>query len=147
MKREGHGTRRKSMADIIDKKRVLVIDDDEISLKFAEVMLQNEYEVITARSGKIALEKLSHIRHGLIPDVILLDIIMPYMDGWETFYKIKSVGALKNVPVIFLTSVKETAVYKRAADMGVDDYIAKPYNREDLLKRIKEAIEKRRALP
>ena len=128
------------MPDIIGKKKVLVVDDSEVSLKFAEVMLQNEYEVITAKSGKIALEMMGHIRHGFIPDVILLDIIMPYMDGWETFNKIRGISLLKDVPIIFLTSVKEIEGHKRAVDMGADDYIVKPYKKENLLKRIQEAI-------
>ena len=128
------------MSDIIDRKKVLVVDDNEVDLKFAEIMLQNDYEVITAKSGKTALEMLTHIRHRIIPDVILLDIIMPHMDGWEAFNKIKGISLLKNVPIIFLTSLKEIEGQRRSVDMGADDYIVKPYNREDLLKRIKEAI-------
>ena len=131
------------MADTISKKKVLVIDDDEISLTIAEAMLQNDYEVITAKSGETALGKFRHVRHGFIPAVILLDIIMPYMDGWETFNKIRGISRLKNVPIIFLTSVKEIEGHKRAIDMGADDYIVKPYIRNDLIKRIKAAIKKK----
>jgi DNA-binding response OmpR family regulator len=128
------------MPDTTDKKKILIVDDDEISLKFAEIILQNDYEVVTAKSGKIALDYLEHFRYGFVPDVILLDIVMPHMDGWETFNKIKAVSQMKNVPVIFITSVKKIEGHKRAIDMGAADYIVKPYNREVLLTRIDEAL-------
>jgi putative two-component system response regulator len=122
------------------KKKILIVDDDEISLKFAELMLQDDYTAITAKSGTIALEHLEHFRYGFIPDLILLDIIMPFMDGWETFKRIKEIIALKDVPVIFLTSAKEKEWHRRAMDIGADDYIEKPYDRASLLKKIEELL-------
>ncbi|GHV71991.1 hypothetical protein AGMMS49928_26730 [Spirochaetia bacterium] len=128
------------MTNKTSRKRILVVDDDEIALKMASVILQSEYEVVTAVSGKIALEKLTHIRHGFIPDLILLDILMPYMDGWETFNKIRHLHLSKNIPIIFLTSVAEIEGHQRAVNLGADDYIVKPYDYQDLIKRIGAAI-------
>jgi DNA-binding response OmpR family regulator len=67
---------------------------------------------------------------------------MPEMDGWEVFNRIKAISLLKNVPVVFLTAVSETNEEKRAFDLGADDFITKPYEKDILLGRIKKILEK-----
>jgi DNA-binding response OmpR family regulator len=120
-----------------ERQNILLIDDDETQLLIAKSLLQNEYTVFTAKSGKDAIE---NILQGFNPDIILLDILMPKMDGWETFNRIRSICLLKDVPIIFLTSVTEESQEKLALEMGAVDYIKKPYNNEDLLNRIKNSL-------
>ena len=123
-----------------EKKKILLVDDDDILLSIAEAMLEDEYYVLSAKSGK---EALNYLLFKLAPDLILLDILMPKMDGWETFNRIKAVSLLKNVPIAFLTSVNGTTEKDHAQEIGAADFITKPFEREDLLKRIKTILEKK----
>jgi len=121
------------------KKKILLVDDDEFHLLVAENMLKDEYEIFTARSGQEALDSFLK---GLVPNLVLLDILMPNMDGWETYHRIRAISLLQNTPIAFLTSVSRTTEEKRAIDMGAADYIMKPYDREDILNRIKKVMDK-----
>ncbi|MDR0455930.1 MAG: response regulator [Treponema sp.] len=122
------------------KKKVLLIDDDEIHLITADLFLKNDYEVHKVQSGNEALEYLTSSK--VVPNIILLDIVMPNMSGWETFAKIKAIDSLKNVPIIFLTSIAEEEEKKRAYKIGVAGFITKPFNMTDLISEIKEVIRK-----
>jgi putative two-component system response regulator len=126
------------MAD--DKKKIYLIDDDDIHLTTAELFLNDEYEVYKAHSGQEALEYIGS--NKFIPNIILLDIMMPNMSGWEVFKKLREIDFLKNVPIAFLTSVVDEADKKRAYKMGIADYISKPFNMTDLKSRMKEIIKK-----
>ena len=127
------------MQTLNDKKKILLIDDSEFHLSIANNMLKTEYTVITTKSGKGGLE---HLLKGLVPDIILLDIIMPDMDGWETYHKIRGISILQDVPIIFLTSSNETKDIEYAHKIGAADYIMKPYEKNNLLKRVESIIEK-----
>jgi putative two-component system response regulator len=127
-------------ADINEKKKILLVDDDEIQHVIANNILQDEYEIFKAKSGNEALKYLC--TNGFVPNLVLLDILMPEMDGWEVFNRIKAISLLKNVPVAFLTAVSETTEEKRAFDLGADDFITKPYEKDVLLGRIKKILEK-----
>ncbi|MDR0472422.1 MAG: response regulator [Treponema sp.] len=122
------------------KKKVLLIDDDEIHLITAELFLKNDYEVYKMKSGSEALEYLTS--NKLVPNIILLDIVMPNMSGWEVFVKIKAIDSLKNVPIVFLSSITEEEEKKRAYKMGIAGFITKPFNMTDLISEIKEVIRK-----
>ena len=113
------------MSDNTDKRKILLIDDDDISLTIAVGMLSDDYEVTTVKSGKDALFLLVH---EYKPDLILLDILMPEMDGWETFHKIKGISLLRHVPIAFLTSINDPEGMQRAQEIGASDYITKPYD-------------------
>jgi CheY-like chemotaxis protein len=121
------------------KKRILVVDDSEIDLDLVEMMLQDKYTILPTKSGK---EALNYLIHNNNVDLILLDLIMPEMDGWETFSRIKNLGIISNVPIAFLTSVHGTEEQKHAKGIGAADYIFKPYTKEELLKMIKAIIKK-----
>lgn len=123
------------------KKKILAVDDSEISLDMVETMLQDEYTVLPTKSGKEALEYLLH--HDTV-DLILLDLIMPEMDGWETYNRIRDLGLIGNVPIAFLTSVDGVYEQNHAKEIGAADYILKPFTRIDLLKRIKIIFKKNR---
>jgi len=126
------------MSDAVNTtKKILLIDDDEIHLAITENMLKDEYEIITANSGKKAL---GYLIKGLAPSLILLDIMMPGMDGWETYHNIKGISLLNNAPIAFFTSAQEDSDVKNAREVGAADYIIKPLVKEELLKRIKAII-------
>jgi putative two-component system response regulator len=118
------------------KKKIYLIDDDEIHLTTAELFLKDEYEIYKANSGQEALDYITG--NKFIPNLILLDITMPDMNGWEAFKKFREIDFLKNVPIVFLTAVAEDTEKKKAYKMGIADYIIKPFNMTELKSRIKE---------
>ena len=121
-------------------KKLLMIDDDEIYLTMAENILEEKYEIITAKSGKEAIEILLK---GITPNLILLDILMPNMDGWMTYNRLRGISLIKDVPIAFLTSLDGSNEKTHALEIGASDYITKPYERDDLIKRIEKIINKK----
>ena len=126
------------IGNVKEKKKILLVDDDEMHLVTAELFLKDEYEIYKTKSGEEALENLCNEK--VIPDLIMLDVLMPKMDGWEVLKKIKATDFLKNIPIVFLTSVEEEEEKKKAYKLGIIDYITKPYNFADLKHRIKDII-------
>jgi CheY-like chemotaxis protein len=116
-----------------EKQKVLIVDDDDIHLEMVKEVLKNNYEIITAKSGK---EALGLFYQGLVPELILLDLIMPEMDGWNAYSRIKAISGLHVTPIAFFTSSVDPQDVKRAHDMGAVDYIKKPFDKDDLLSRI-----------
>jgi CheY-like chemotaxis protein len=133
-----HETGKFNVASENEKKKILIVDDDAIHLEMVKTILQADYEVATAQSGKDAL---GLFYQGLVPQLILLDLIMPDMDGWNTYSRIKAISGLYHTPIAFFTSSKDPKDIKHAQEMGVVDYIKKPYNKDDLLRRIKNILE------
>jgi two-component system, OmpR family, KDP operon response regulator KdpE len=117
---------------------VLVVDDEPRIIKFLNLRLKaSGYEVLTASNGR---EALAQVR-AQEPDLLVLDVVMPGLDGFETLKMIRTFSA---VPVIIL-SAKETNVDKvKGLDLGADDYLAKPFNPDELVARI-EAVRRRLA--
>jgi len=132
------------MAPNSEKKKILVVDDNEAQLEITELLLKDEYEVKTVKSGK---EALDHFMRGYIPDMILLDILMPNMDGWETYIKIRGIDFLKDIPIVFFTTVIEAAEKQHAVEIGAADYITKPYKSDDLINRIEKVLNINEANP
>jgi CheY-like chemotaxis protein len=120
-----------------EKKKILIVDDDAIHLEMVETVLSGEYDVTTAQSGKKALG-LFH--QGLVPQLVLLDLVMPDMDGWDTFNRIKAIGSLHETPIAFFTASSDPKDIKHAKETGAVDYIKKPYDRDDLLRRINKIL-------
>ena len=120
-------------------KKIMVVDDDpdQIStLKYVLENVDNKYEVIGVNDGTQCLKLLNDKN---IPDLILLDIMMPEMNGWEVNNKLKENSSWKNIPVIFLTA-RTDRIAKNAGEFLGDDYIEKPFNKEDLMKRIENIL-------
>lgn len=117
---------------------VLIVDDEPRIIKFLKLRLKaSGYEVLTATSGLEALEQVQDQE----PDLLVLDVVMPGMDGFET---LKQVRAVSSVPVIIL-SAKETDTDKvKGLELGADDYLAKPFSPDELIARIK-AVRRRLA--
>ena len=122
------------------RKLILLVDDDEIHLSVTKIALKDEYEVIMVKSGEEALEFLG--KSQTIPDLILLDILMPTMDGWEVFDKINDTATLKLTPVMFYTSLNEESAKEKAYEIGAFDYITKPCEQSILQTKIKDTIQK-----
>jgi CheY-like chemotaxis protein len=120
-----------------EKKKVLIVDDDATGLVLSKSMLENDYEVVTVSSGK---EALHLFYQGLVPHVIILDLVMPDMDGWSTFERIKKISNLHSVPITIMTSSQDPADKAHAQEMGVVDFINKPCKKEELLARIRSII-------
>jgi DNA-binding NarL/FixJ family response regulator len=119
------------------KKSILVIDDDVSLLKIAEELLASIYEVSLAKSGRDAHKLL---KGGFVPDVILLDVAMPAMDGFETLKLIRKTEIAEDVPVIFLTGLEQTETELRCLESGAADFVRKPIIKEILLARISARI-------
>jgi CheY-like chemotaxis protein len=122
-----------------EKQKVLIVDDDTIHLEMVEAVLRSEYEISTAKSGK---EALGLFYQGLVPQLVLLDLIMPDMDGWDIYKRIKAISGLHDTPIAFFTSSNDPKDIKHAHEMGAVDYIKKPYDKDDLLRRVGRIIKK-----
>jgi len=120
--------------------KILLVDDSDVHLMIAENILKEKYNVITAKSGKDALALLS--KNKLVPNLILLDVLMPDMDGWEVYNKVKGISLLQNVPVAFLTSLDGEKEKLYATRLGAADLITKPYESSELLKRVETIMAK-----
>jgi len=122
------------------RKNILLIDDDEVHLLITEISLKDEYEIFMVKSGKEALELLNGGK--IVPDLILLDILMPEMDGWMVFDKIHDIAALRLTPILFYTSLDDESAKEKAYEIGVTDYITKPCEQSVLLNKIKNILQK-----
>ncbi len=122
-------------------KWVMVVDDDTANLKVAGTILsKNNMRVTAVKSGRAMLD---YIRENGAPDLILLDIKMPEMDGFESLERLRKLEVEKGIgeiPVIFLTADETTGTESRGFEVGVSDYIRKPFNPEVLLRRIDNVI-------
>ena len=113
--------------------RILVVEDTPANIQALSTILKGSgYQVSVATNGKQALEVLERIR----PDLILLDIMMPEMDGFEACARIKASTAWREIPLIFLTARADTADIVRGFELGAVDYVSKPFNAHELLARV-----------
>ena len=118
------------------KHKVLCVDDTPENLEFLIGLLQPIYDVMVVPSGAHALAALEHVR----PDVILLDVMMPEMDGYEVCQRLKADLTTKHIPIIFLTGKTQPEDEAKALRMGANDYISKPINPPLLLARVHAQI-------
>jgi len=122
-----------------EKKKILIVDDNEIHLIMTETVLRDIYDVTTAKSGK---EALGLFYQGLVPQLIILDLMMPGMDGWHTYTRIKAISNLHDIPIAFLTASSDPKDIKHAQEMGAVDYIKKPYDKDDFIDRVEKILNK-----
>ena len=120
-----------------EKKRIIVIDDDEPILVMTKGILGNNYEVTTVNSGKRALHLFYQ---GYAPDLMLLDLNMPDMDGWDTFDRIRDLTKLNKVPIAIFSSSEDPQDREKAQKMGAVDFIEKPIKKPELLGRVERII-------
>ncbi|NUQ71025.1 MAG: response regulator [Chthonomonadales bacterium] len=122
-------------------KKILAVDDEKAIVRLVQVNLEREgYEVVTAYDGREALEKVASER----PDLIVLDVMMPYMDGFEVLQNLKKDPETRDIPVIMLTAKAQDQDVFRGWQSGVDCYLTKPFNPMELkafVKRVFRSLE------
>ena len=119
------------------KKKILLVDDTPSTINVIRTVLSDaNYDVFIATKGELAISK-AEIN---LPDLILLDILMPGIDGFETCKRLKSNNKTKNIPIVFISALAESFDKVKAFKLGAADYITKPINNEELLARVNTHI-------
>lgn len=120
------------------KKRILIVDDEpNIIVPLEFLMKQNNYDVETATTGEAALKLIA----GWKPDLILLDIMLPGMDGYEVCQKIRAEKQLNDIRIVFLSAMARSIDIAKGMGLAADDYITKPFATDFVLTKIKELLE------
>ncbi len=120
------------------KLKILAVDDNSISLAKIEQELKGEYEVTPVNSGERALKYLKKNR----PNLILLDVQMALKDGVETLREIREMKNSSDIPVIMLTSQRDRQTSEDSSKQGLNGYVVKPFNADDLRERIERVLKK-----
>ncbi len=119
------------------KSRILIADDNPTNVELLEVYLTGvECELAIAVDGRDTLEKVGSFK----PDLILLDIMMPKLSGFEVCQKLKSNAATKHIMILMVTALNELGDIERAVNAGTDDFLSKPVNKLELLKRVENML-------
>jgi len=122
------------------RKKIMVVDDEpDILFTVGQVLETSGYEVIKAKDGKECIEKLNELSE--IPDLVLLDIMMPEVSGWDVAAKIKENPAWKEIPIVFLTA-KGDIMSIGMGNLTAEDYIVKPFDIKDLKERVDKILNK-----
>ncbi|MBD2008188.1 EAL domain-containing protein [Microcoleus vaginatus ZQ-A3] len=112
---------------------ILIVDDNPNNLKILfDLLKESGFKVLVAKDGESAIEKLQEVS----PNIILLDVMMPGIDGFETCYRLKASVATKDIPVIFMTALTDRVDKVKGLSMGAVDYITKPFQQEEVLARV-----------
>jgi two-component system cell cycle response regulator DivK len=117
-------------------KRILLVEDEEDNMRILRDLLASEYELLEAQNGEQALAEAARQR----PDLILMDIQLPVMDGYEATRRLKADPALRSIPIIAITSYAMGEDEKRARAAGCDDFVPKPYSPRVLLAKIRDYL-------
>ena len=126
-----------------DQTKILIVDDEPNIVQTLQDRLEmNDFDVVTACNGKEGLEQA--IQHS--PDVILLDVIMPVMDGLEMLEALRKEPLCQDISVVMLTARSQTQDIARANSCGIEDYIVKPFDLSELLEKIESIVENRKLL-
>ena len=117
-------------------KRILVVEDVEFNRDLIVQLLEDEYEILTATNGAEGIEVAERER----PDLILMDLSLPVMDGWEATRRIKANEALRGIPIIALSAHAMKGDEDRARQSGCDDYLSKPLDEEVLFQKLAKLL-------
>lgn len=120
---------------------VLVVDDDAMNIAILARLLEPEFDVVFATSGKQALELIARV----LPDLVLLDVMMPDMDGYTVCTQLKADPLTAGIPIIFVTGIQETDSESYGLELGAADYITKPFNPNVVRARVRNHVELKRA--
>ena len=122
--------------------RLMVVEDEPENRLFIGMMLRTEgYDVVEAEDGPTALDLLSR---EAPPDLILLDVMMPGLNGWQVFERLRGEPRFGDIPVIMLTALAQRSDVERAVELGVDGYLTKPFEPADLIHTIEETLGRKR---
>jgi len=120
----------------MEQKKILIIEDNADTRRFLEVMLTTEYQVLSAENGVIGIE----IARKEIPDLIILDIMLPILSGYDTCSLMKQDARIKHVPIIFLSAKNTINDITQGLTTGADDYLPKPFDYKELKARIEARL-------
>lgn len=127
---------------IVKLPKIVIIDDNPSNINLAATLLKkHDYDVLSALDGKSGIELVNREK----PDLILLDIMMPELDGYEVCKILKNNTKTSEIPIVFLTALKETDNLVRSFEVGGVDYISKPFKKEELFARVKTHLELKRS--
>lgn len=125
------------MSSAIPKSRILIADDNPVNVELLEAFLAGlDCEIAIAVDGKDTLDKVASFK----PDLILLDVMMPKLSGFEVCKKIKGDAATKKIMILMVTALNELGDIERAVQAGTDDFLSKPVNKVELLKRVENMV-------
>ena len=120
----------------MSKKKILVVDDEPHIVDLIKMTLQNDYELFEAFTSRDAMSQIK--KHE--PDLILLDIMMPGEDGFQLCDRIRESKKNKNTPIIFISAKNQHEDMMKSIDVGGDDYLTKPFDPEELEKKVKTTL-------
>ena len=124
----------------MSKKKILIIDDEKSIRFIIENTLKQEFDVISMSNGQ---EGLNYMETGNFPDMIICDLNMPEMDGFEFLEKIKTSGFFDDIPIMILSGREWSKDKIKCFELGAEDYVIKPFNPNELIARIKRRLEVR----
>ena len=126
--------------EVAPRARVLIVDDERLNVQLLEVMLEPEgYELVTAESGEAALEAVAH--HP--PDLMVLDIMMPGMTGYQVATRIKEDPATRHIPIVMLSALDDRNSRAHGLSAGAEAFLTKPVNRAALCQQVKALLSAR----
>jgi DNA-binding response OmpR family regulator len=121
----------------MDRKKILLVDDSSTVLLMEKMILsKSEYDVVTARDGVEGVEKA----RCELPDLILMDVVMPRMDGFEAVRKLREDDTTRSIPIIMVTTRGELASVENGYASGCSDYVTKPINGLELLTKVRSCL-------
>ncbi|MBK9103808.1 MAG: response regulator [Saprospiraceae bacterium] len=123
-----------------ERPTILLVEDNPELRKYIRLVLEEKYRVVTAVNGQDALMVIANHESGFVPDLILSDLMMPVMDGYQLLERLKSDDKTRHIPVVMLTARAEAQDKLKALRIGVDDYLTKPFDEEELLVRIENLL-------
>lgn len=119
------------------KPKVLIVDDESFNVDFLEQELEDcDYQIVTAFNGKEALDKIRKEQ----PDLVLLDLMMPVLDGFAVLSQIKADHDLREIPIIIVSAANDSRSIVKGIKQGADDYLTKPVDGELLVQKVKEYL-------
>lgn len=119
------------------KKQILAVDDDSSIRELLEFLLRNNYNVITKKDG---MEAMMWLSEGNIPDLIITDIDMPRLNGYEFFKNVRRSGFYRDIPIMVISGLENSKFIITCLQQGADDYILKPFNPESLYAKIERVL-------
>jgi putative two-component system response regulator len=129
------------MSDPNNKEKILIVDDTPVNIRVLVEALKNDYKLSIATNGKVAL---NYAMSDQPPDLVLLDIMMPELDGYEVCKRLKEKDQTKDIPIIFITAMSEERNETQGLELGAVDYIVKPINQKIVQARVRTHLELKR---